>query len=402
MKGKKILLGVTGSIAAYKSAEIIRLLIKEEAEVKVVMTESAKKFISPLTLRTLSRNEVACSLFQEVTPGEKVERGFISGGIKHVSLAEEADLLLIAPATANIIGKLAHGLGDDLLSTIALATKAPIVIAPAMNEAMYENRIVRSNVKLLRDNGIRFVEPEIGELASGKIGKGRLADVETIVDEVKSLLHEKDFSGKTIIVSAGPTREPIDPVRFISNPSTGKMGFAVAKAAAERGAKVILVTGPTHLAPPHNVKVVNVETAREMQKAVLESYKRASIVVMASAVANYRPRKKASAKIEKGKGKLPLELEENPDILKELGKKKAKKILVGFSLDTHDNIKKAKAKILEKNLDLIVVSDPSAGFGVIEAKMKIMDRKGNVEELPELPKEKIAHLILDRVKKLLV
>ncbi len=392
MKGKKILLGVTGSIAAYKSAEITRLLIKEEAEVKVVMTESAKKFISPLTLKALSRNEVACSLFQEVAPPP-------ASSPKHISLAEEADLLLIAPATANIIGKLAHGLGDDLLSTIALATKAPIVIAPAMNEAMYENRIVRSNVKLLKDNGIRFVEPEVGELASGKIGKGRLADVETIVDEVKSLLHEKDFSGQTIIVSAGPTREPIDPVRFISNPSTGKMGFAVAKAAAERGAKVILVTGPTHLAPPHNVKVINVETAREMQKAVLEGYKRASIVVMASAVANYRPRKKASAKIEKGKGKLVLELEENPDILKELGKKKAKRILVGFSLDTHDNIEKAKDKLFGKNLDLIVVSDPSAGFGVIEAKMKMMDREGNVEELPKLPKDKIAHLILDRVRK---
>ena len=321
--------------------------------------------------------------------------------MKHISLAEEADLLLIAPATANIIGKLAHGLADDLLSTIALATKAPIVIAPAMNEAMYENPIVRSNVKFLKDKGIRFIEPERGELASGRVGKGRLACIEAIVDEVKGLLHEKDFSGETIIVSAGPTREPIDPVRFISNPSSGKMGLAIAKAASERGAKVILVTGPTHLATARNAKVIRVETAREMQKAIHGNFGRASIVVMASAVANYRPKKKASMKIEKGKGKFVLELEENPDILKGLGKKKGKKILVGFSLDTRDNIKKARDKMSEKNLDLIVVSDPSAGFGVIEAKMKIIDRKGNVEELPKLPKEKIAHLILDRVKKVL-
>ncbi len=390
MKGKKILLGVTGSIAAYKSCEIIRLLIKEEAEVKVVMTESAARLISPLTLRTLSMNEVYCSLFQEVNASD----------VKHISLAEKADLLLIAPATANIIGKLAHGLADDLLSTVALATKAPIVMAPAMNEAMYENPIVRCNMKLLKDRDIRFIEPEVGELASGKAGKGRLADVGTIVDEVRSLLREKDFSGQTIIVSAGPTREPIDPVRYISNPSTGKMGFALAKAAMERGAKVILVTGPTHLAPPRNVKVIRVETALQMRKAILENFRRASIVVMSSAVANYRPKKKALMKIEKGKEKFVLELQENPDILKELGKKKGKKILVGFSLDTHDNIRRAKDKLLKKNLDLIVVSDPSAGFGVIEAKMRIVDREGNVEELPKLPKEKIAHLILDRVKKL--
>lgn len=392
---KKVLLGVTGSIAAYKSAEIVRRLIEEGVDVTVVMTESAARFITPLTLRTLSKNQVYCSLFQ----------GMDSWEVKHVALAEECDLLLIAPATANIIGKLAHGLADDLLSTVAISVQSPIVIAPAMNDLMYENPVVRDNLKLLKKRGYKIIEPEEGKLADGKIGKGRLADVKAIINEVKLLLRGVggDFSGKTIVVSAGPTREPVDPVRFISNPSTGRMGYVLAKAAEERGAKVILVTGPTHLTPPPNVELVCVETALEMREAVVRNFKKSDIVVMAAAPANYRPFKKAHTKIKKGKADLVLELKKNPDILQELGRRKGKKILVGFSLEIHNQVRRAKDKLREKNLDLIVVNNPlqdGAGFAVETNIVKIIDRNGNVEEFPKLPKEKIAHLILDRVKEL--
>ena len=393
--GKKVLLGVTGSIAAYKSAEIVRRLIEEGVDVTVVMTESAARFITPLTLGTLSKNRVYCSLFQNADSWEA----------KHIALAKKCDLLLIAPATANIIGKLAHGLADDLLSAVAISVRSPIVIAPAMNDAMYENPVVGDNLKVLRKRGYKIIEPEEGKLADGKTGKGRLADVKVIINEVKLLLSGVggDFSGKTIVVSAGPTREPVDPVRFISNPSTGRMGYALAKAAEERGAKVILVTGPTHLTPPRNVKIICVETALEMREAVVSNFSKSDVVVMAAAPANYRPFKKAHTKIKKGKGELAIELKENPDILQELGRKKGEKILVGFSLETHEQIRRAKDKLREKNLDLIVVNNPlqdGAGFAVETNIVKIIDRDGNVEEFPKLPKEKIAHLILDRVKKL--
>ena len=391
MKGKKILLGVTGSIAAYKAAEIVRLFVKAGAEVKVVMTESAAKFISPLTLRTLSGNRVYDSVFGEVSSFEG----------RHISLAAESDILLIAPATANTIGKLSHGLADDLLATIALAIKKPIVIAPAMNDAMYENPVMQDNVRLLMDRGVKFIEPAVGKLASGKTGKGRLASPELIFDEVEAMLSCKDFKGQTVIVSAGPTREPIDPIRFISNPSTGNMGYAVAKACRERGAEVILVTGPTSIQPPSGVEIVNVETADEMRAAILRHFDKSTVVIMSAAVANYRPKTKMPEKVEKGREGFTLSLLKNPDILKELGSGKGEKILVGFSLDTENPVEKAKNKLAEKNLDLIVVSDISAGFGAIETKMKVIGREGNVEELPRLRKEQIAHLILDRLKKLL-
>ncbi len=397
MKGRKIVLGVTGSIAAYKSAELIRLLAGRGAEVSVVMTESACKFISPLTLRVLSKGRVYTSLFEDM-----------SMHLVHVGLAERCELLLIAPATANIIAKLAHGLADDLLSTIALAVKSPVLIAPAMNEAMFGNPVCKSNMKFLKSMGIRFVEPGKGELASGKIGKGRLAELEKIVEEAGKVLSEKvkkDFRGRTVVVSAGPTREAIDPVRFISNPSTGKMGYALAGAVRERGAKVILVSGPCYISPPRDVKFVKVETAAEMRKEVLASSKKADVILMAAAVANYRPKKKFSEKIRKGKAGILLELESNPDILAELGKNKGKRILVGFSMETSSHIRRAGKKLREKNLDFIISNDPlqeGAGFGAETNIVKIVDRKGNVEELPKLPKEKIAHIILDRVALLLV
>jgi phosphopantothenoylcysteine decarboxylase/phosphopantothenate--cysteine ligase len=399
VKAKRAVLGVTGSIAAYKAAELIRRLMSQGVDVTVVMTESAVNFISPLTLGVLSKKRVYCSLFEAgstAVPGD-------GDGPEHISLAENCDLLVIAPCTANVVGKLAHGLADDLLSTVALAVTSPILIAPAMNDAMYANPVVRSNIKLLKGKGVRFVEPEEGELASGKLGKGRLAGIEKIVDEVKRILlpaFRDDFSGKTVVVSAGPTREYIDQVRFLSNPSTGRMGYALAGAARERGANVILISGPTHLAPPQGVRTINVETALEMRKQVIENSRKADIVVMAAAVANYRPKKKAETKIKKGKSNLTLEFEENPDILAELGKKKGRKVLVGFSLETRGHVRRAREKLREKNLDLIVANDPlqdGAGFGVETNIVQIIDREGNVEKLPKLPKEEIAHLILDRL-----
>ncbi len=396
MKGRKIVLGVTGSIAAYKSAELIRRLAGRGAEVSVVMTKSACKFISPLTLRVFSKGRVYTSLFEDM-----------SMHLVHVGLAERCELLLIAPATANIIAKLAHGLADDLLSTVALAVKSPVLIAPAMNEAMFENPVCKSNMKFLKSMGIGFVEPGKGELASGKIGKGRLAELEKIVEEAGKMLSEraeKDFCGRTVVVSAGPTREAIDPVRFISSPSTGKMGYALAGAARERGAKVILVSGPCYIPPPRDVKFVKVETAADMRKEVLASSKKADVILMAAAVANYRPKKKFSEKIRKGKAGIRLELESNSDILAELGKSKGKRILVGFSMETSSHIRRARKKLREKNLDFIISNDPlqeGAGFGAETNIVKIVDRKGNVEELRKFPKEKIAHIILDRVALLL-
>ena len=399
MKDKRAILGVTGSIAAYKAAELIRRLMSQGVDVTVVMTEAAVNFISPLTLGVLSKKRVYCSLFEAgstAVPGD-------GDGPEHISLAENCDLLVIAPCTANVVGKLAHGLADDLLSTVALAVTSPILIAPAMNDAMYANPVVRSNIEFLKGKGVHFVEPEEGELASGKLGKGRLAGIERIVDEVKRILlpaFRDDFLGKTVVVSAGPTREYIDQIRFLSNPSTGRMGYALAGAARERGADVILISGPTHLAPPRGVRIINVETALEMRKQVLENSRKADIVVMAAAVANYRPKKKAETKIKKGRGSLTLELEENPDILAELGKKKGKKVLVGFSLETRGHVRRAREKLREKNLDLIVANDPlqdGAGFGVETNVVQIIDREGNVEKLPKLPKEEIAHLILDRL-----
>ncbi len=418
MKDRKIVLGVTGSIAAYKSAELVRRLVGEGAEVSVVMTESACKFISPLTLGVLSKGRVYTSLFEEAQLSCGGTAGTESGNmpavpsaidkpVVHIGLAERCELLLIAPATANIIAKLAHGLADDLLSTVALAVKSPVLIAPAMNDAMFENPVCRSNMKFLKSMGIRFVEPEKGELASGKIGKGRFAELGRIVEEARKMLagkREKDFRGRTVMVSAGPTREAIDPVRFISNPSTGKMGYALAGAARERGANVMLVSGPCHIPPPREVKFVGVETAAEMRKEMLKSSRKVDVILMAAAVANYRPKKKFSEKIKKGQAGIRLELERNPDILAELGKSKGRRVIVGFSMETRSHIRRAREKLREKNLDLIISNDPlqeGAGFGAETNIVQIVDRKGNVEKLPKLPKEKIAHVILDRVAALL-
>ncbi len=393
LKGKKIVLGVTGGIAAYKAAELVRELVRSGAEVFVIMTRGAQEFITPLTLQTLSGNKVATELFSLVEESE----------IGHISLADRADILIIVPATANIIGKIAGGIADDMLSTVVMATQAPVLLAPAMNVHMWENSITQENIQKLRARGYHFIDPEAGELACGYEGKGRLAELPAIVEEVQTLLSPKDYSGETLLVTAGPTEEPIDPVRFLSNRSSGKMGFAVSRAARRRGAQVTLVSGPTALTPPPHVRFIPVRTAAQMREAVLENLQAASILVMAAAVSDFRPVGIREEKIKKSKANLNLPLEINPDILYEAGQQKGTRLLIGFAAETHDLLRNARKKLAEKNLDLIVANDvglPGAGFAVDTNIVKLIDRRGNIEELPLMGKEEVAALILDRVVKL--
>jgi phosphopantothenoylcysteine decarboxylase/phosphopantothenate--cysteine ligase len=391
MKGKKILLAVTGGIAAYKSAELIRLFIKNDAQVKVLMTKNAQEFITPLTLQTLSSHPVYRETFSLIKDFD----------IAHIALAQEADILVIAPATANIIGKIAAGLADDLLTTVVMATKAPVLICPSMNTNMYENAIVRENIQKLTFRGYHMMKADSGELACKSEGVGRLPELSDIVEEVKSILTEKDLVGETVLVTAGPTREPLDPVRFITNYSSGKMGYALASRARRRGASVILISGPTVLSVPRGVTYVPVSTAVEMRHAVMKNLKQSTIVIKSAAVADYRPSVCADAKIKKKDGPWTLYLERNPDIIAEIGKKKKERILIGFAMESEDLIKNAKAKMLAKNMDLIVANDvkqKDAGFQSDTNIVKILDRDGGIEELPLMDKIDVADRILDRAK----
>ena len=391
MKGKKILLAVTGGIAAYKSAELIRLFIKNDAQVKVLMTKNAQEFITPLTLQTLSSHPVYRETFSLIKDFD----------IAHIALAQEADILVIAPATANIIGKIAAGLADDLLTTVVMATKAPVLICPSMNTNMYENVIVRENIQKLTSRGYHMMEADSGELACKSEGAGRLPELSNIVEEVKSILTEKDLVGETVLVTAGPTREPLDPVRFITNYSSGKMGYALASRARRRGASVILISGPTVLSVPRGVAYVPVSTAVEMRHAVMKNLKQSTIIIKSAAVADYRPSVCADAKIKKKDGPWTLYLERNPDIIAEIGKKKKERILIGFAMESEDLIKNAKAKMIAKNMDLIVANDvkqKDAGFQSDTNIVKILDRDGGIEELPVMDKMDVADRILDRAK----
>lgn len=393
LKDKNIILGVTGGIAAYKAAELVRELIREGAKVQVIMTKNAQAFITPLTLQTLSGNSVFTELFNLLAESK----------VSHIALADWANLIVIAPATANIIGKIAGGIADDMLSTVLMATKAPVLIAPAMNVHMWENAICQQNIAKLRSLGYYFVEPQVGELACGYEGKGRLAEIADIIEEIRIILSPKDFAGEKILVTAGPTEEPLDPVRFLSNHSSGKMGFALARAAIRRGATVTLISGPTHLTPPKKSRFISVKTAREMRQAVLENFPEASILLMAAAVSDYRPQEMAGQKIKKLAARLILELEQNPDILAEVGKTKGSRIIVGFAAETENLLKNAQEKLSQKNLDLIVANDltmPGAGFGVDTNIVKFLDRSGRVEELPLMTKEELADRILNRIKEL--
>ncbi|WP_026839783.1 bifunctional phosphopantothenoylcysteine decarboxylase/phosphopantothenate--cysteine ligase CoaBC [Citrifermentans bremense] len=391
LKGKEIVLGVTGGIAVYKAVELLRLLVKAGATVHVVMTQAAKQFVTPLTFQTLSGNPVHSELFNLISEQE----------IGHISLAERADLFIVAPATANCIGKLACGIADDLLTTTVMATKAPVLIAPAMNVNMYQNPIYRENEERLKRHGYLFVAPVCGMLACGYEGEGKLQAPEVILAEAVAALTPKRLAGERILVTAGPTLEEIDPVRFVSNHSSGKMGYAIARQAQLRGAEVTLVTGPTALAAPHGVKVIRVQSAAEMRDAVMGLLERTDIVIKAAAVADYRPKSRSGEKMKKSAALLSIELEKNPDILAEIGGMKGERLLVGFAAETQELVKNATAKLNAKNLDLVVANDVSqegAGFNVDTNIAKLLYRDGRVEALPMMGKEELAGEILERVE----
>lgn len=390
LNGKKIILGVTGGIAAYKAVELLRLLTKAGADVHVIMTRSAEEFITPLTFQTLSMNPVSTSLFNLISERE----------IGHISLADRADLFIIAPATANIVGKLAGGIADDMLATTVMATRAPVLIAPAMNVNMYQNPLYKENEARLKRHGYLFVEPANGLLACGWEGEGKLQEPSVIFEEAVAALTPKDLMGEHLLVTAGPTREELDPIRFLSNYSSGKMGYAIARSARRRGASVTLITGATCLEAPWGVKSVAVESAEEMRAAVLDHLAVSTIIIKAAAVADYRPRLRADKKIKKADTSLVLELTKNPDILAELGRIKAERLLVGFAAETENLLGNAAQKLAEKNLDMIVANDVSqagAGFNVDTNIVKLLFKNGQVEELSLMGKEALADVILDRV-----
>ncbi len=390
LAGKRIVLGVTGGIAAYKSAEIVRLLVKEGAHVRVIMTKNAQEFITPLTLQTLSSNPVSTETFNLTQESE----------IGHIRLADTADAILIAPASANIIAKLAHGVADDLLSTVLLAATAPVLIAPAMNVHMYAHPIVQENMRKLKSLGYSFIEPAEGFLACGYEGKGRLADPADIIEDVQAALTKKDLHGERIIVTAGPNAEPIDPVRFITNRSTGKMGFAMARVAWRRGADVTLVSGPTSLDPPRGVRFSPARTALEMQKTILNHYPTATMLVSAAAIADYRPARVAPQKIKKMDGNFSIELTRNPDILAGLSTQKGNRLHVGFATETENVLENAARKLRTKNLDMIVANDVTqegAGFAHDTNIVTIIDRTERMETFPLMSKDEVAHAIYDRL-----
>jgi phosphopantothenoylcysteine decarboxylase/phosphopantothenate--cysteine ligase len=386
-----VVLGVTGCIGAYKACEVLRELQRRGVDVHVVMTAAATRFVSPMTFEALSRHAVFHDQWALGANGE----------IRHISLADDAELLLVAPATANSLGKFARGIADDALSTLYLATRAPVVVAPAMNVNMFEHPAVRENLATLRGRGVGVVEPGEGYLACGWLGKGRLAEVETIVEAALARLARKaQLAGETLLVTAGPTIEDIDPVRYVSNRSSGAMGYRLAEAARDRGARVILVSGPTALAAPHGVTVVSVRSAEEMQEAVAAHVAAATVVIAAAAVSDYRPAQASASKLKKTDGPMGLELVRTPDILKGLGEAKSGRLLVGFAAETEDLVANARRKLEAKNLDLIVannVTAPGAGFGGPTNAAVLLRRDGQSREVPLATKREVADEILDEV-----
>jgi len=394
LTNKKIVLGVTGGIAAYKAAELTRALIKAGAQVKVIMTKSAAEFITPLTMQTLSQNQVYTDMF---IPTDKYD-------MAHIALAEFADAFVIAPATANVIGKIASGIGDDLLSTTIMAQVKPTLICPAMNDKMLANPIVQDNINKLKKFGYVVMDSAEGELACKTQGKGRLPDVTEIVEVIEKLLTPKDLDGVNILITAGSTEEPLDPVRFITNLSSGKMGYALAIAAHRRGAKVTLISGPTTLPLPPVEKIIKVRTAQEMHKAVLDNYKKAAIIIKAAAVADYCPKVLSAEKIKKDKKILSLELKRNPDIIAEIGKNKGNRILVGFAMETQNLLANAREKLKKKNMDLIVANnlqEEGAGFRTDTNIITIIDGTGRAESFEKMTKIEAAEEIINRVLKII-
>lgn len=390
LPGKTIVVGVSGGIAAYKVPELVRQLRKAGAHVQVIMTRNAQEFVTPLTFQTVSNVPVITEMFTPLMTTE----------VAHISLADKADLMVIAPATANVIAKLACGLADDFLSTTVLATRSPVLVAPAMNVNMYMNSATQENIHTLEKRGFTLVGPEKGELACGWEGVGRMAEVDTIFHSITTILAPKDLKGEKILVTAGSTREPIDPVRFISNRSSGKMGYALAQAAQLRGAEVTLITGPTNIAPPAEVVTIPVQTASQMFEETIKRYKAMDTVIMAAAVSDFRPARISPKKIKKDQGSLTLSLIKNPDILENMGREKGSTFLAGFAAETDDVLNNATKKVKAKSLDLMVANDvtkPGAGFECDTNIVTLLTPDGKSEALPKLSKTQIAHKILDKI-----
>jgi phosphopantothenoylcysteine decarboxylase / phosphopantothenate---cysteine ligase len=385
-----LVLGVTGGIACYKAVELLRLLVKDGFIVQVIMTRGAMEFVTPLTFQTLSGRSVATEIFNLTQESE----------VGHIRLADSADLFVIAPATANAIGKIAAGIADDLLTTVLMATQAPVLIAPAMNIHMYDNPILQENLRKLRRLGYHLVEPAEGYLACGYEGKGRLPEPEKILEEIRRLLKKKDLVGERLLITAGPNREPLDPVRYLSNRSSGKMGYALARTGLRRGAEVVLISGPTELVPPAGARLISVTTAAEMRDAVLQELPGCTAVIMAAAVSDYRPVDFTDKKMKRAEGPIALRLEPNPDILKEIGVRKNGKMLVGFAAETEELLLNAEKKLREKNLDMIVannVNEEGAGFDVDTNVATLLDRRGAVRSLPLMSKDELAEQIFDHL-----
>ncbi len=402
MKGKKILIGITGGIAAYKVPQLVRDIRRCGAEVRIIMTESAKEFVTPLTLSTISGNEVVVGTFPDS------DGAVLRAGTWHIDLAQEMDCMLIAPATANTLAKIAGGIADNAVTTLALAMRGPVILAPSMDSDMLLREATQENMRILRERGYVLLPPAEGELASGLKGPGRLPDLPVIQKAIEDVLHHvsHDLKGKKVLITAGPTHEPIDPVRFVGNRSTGTMGFALANAAAQRGADVTLITGPVSRTSPRNVKRIDVETADQMHRAVKKFHKTSDVIIMAAAVADFSPVSVLKQKIKKEAVEgdtLVLRLKKNADILSDIGARKGKLILVGFALETEHGIANAKKKLKGKNLDLIVLNNPlreGAGFGTETNIVTIISRSGRVERLKKMSKYDTAHEILNRVVKL--
>lgn len=394
LKDKNIVLGVTGGIAVYKAVDVVSRLKKLGANVDVVMTDSAEKFVTPLTFQTISQNYVTSNMFDEPKVWE----------VEHISLAKRADLFLIVPATANIIGKVVNGIADDMLSTTIMATNAKVVFAPAMNTSMYLNPIFKRNVEILKELDYEFINPASGRLACGDYGEGKLADPKDIVDYVVNMFNaEKRLNNKKIVITAGPTIEPLDPVRFITNHSSGKMGYALAKEARDRGARVTLITGPTNINPPSSVKVIQVNTTEEMFKGVESEFDDCDILIKSAAPLDYKPRNKSEEKIKKKSDSLEIEFIRNPDIASYFGNIKKNQLVIGFAAETENLIENAKSKLTSKNLDFIVANDvksKDSGFKTDDNKVSIIDND-SIEDLPIMSKNKIANIILDKASRLL-
>jgi phosphopantothenoylcysteine decarboxylase/phosphopantothenate--cysteine ligase len=392
----RVALGVSGGVAAYKAAELVRRLQQEGIEVQVVMTASAQEFITPLTFAALTGQKVITEMF-----GSEAAAANVESAIEHIAVAQRIDLLVVAPATANVIAKMARGVADDFLTTLYLATKAPVVVAPAMNVNMWEHAATRENIDALRARGVFVVPPEEGYLACGMTGAGRLASVEAIAKAVCDRLGVvHDLENETVIVTAGPTCEDVDPVRYLTNRSSGKMGYALAEAAARRGARVILISGPTRLDSPQGVEFVSVRSTSQMREAVIEQLPRATAVIMAAAVADYRPVAPEAKKMKRGNGRVTIELESTPDILAEVGRVKGDRIIVGFAAETDHVAEHARGKLQSKHADLIVANDVTAegaGFDHDTNIITLYSRDGGETAFPRMPKIDAAHRILDRV-----